>query len=338
MSTSAIVLSGGGARGAFQVGVLRQLMVEQGIVPKVISGVSIGAVNGFFAAQGPDQIKKLESFWREVETSRDVYRSRWFAVMLMYLGWQWGYPSIYKPGPFQKRLRRYIRKAKGKEFISDFRCGAVDLISGNYKSINQDHHLLDQFIMACMSVPVIFPAIKIKDKKEKLLTGVYVDGALRNVTPLMEVIRHYPDVTEIHVVMTTSTEINEYQDRFKKFRPLVTRSVDINQHEMLVRDIENVLIRNKLCQLVAGRERTGGPASSPEMVSGYRHIDLKVYHPMYGDLDHLLKFDQASISHAIEAGELAANNPINNASLQQWFDTQAEGPVETQQGRVFIES
>ncbi len=330
MST-AIVLSGGGARGAFQVGVLRQLLVEQEIVPEVISGVSIGAINGFFAAQGPEQIKKLESFWREVEKCSDVYRSRWFAIMFMYLGWQWGYPSIYKPGPFQKRLRRYVRKAmKTGEFVSDFRCGAVDLISGNYKSIDRDHHLLDQFIMACMSVPILFPAIKIKDKKEKLLSGVYVDGAVRNVTPLVEVIRHYPDVTEIHVVMTTSTEIDEEHDRFKKFRSLVSRAVNINQHEMLIRDIESVLMRNELAAF--HRNTMPGP-------SRYRHVELKVYQPLAGDLDHLLHFEQESINHAIEAGELAADTPIGNEQLQQWFDLdQGEGPVEIRQGREFIPS
>ncbi len=331
--SKAIVLSGGGARGAFQVGVLKELLLEQAMVPEVISGVSIGAVNGFFAAQGPDQIKKLESFWREIETSSDVYRSRWFSVMLMYMGWQWGYPSIYKPGPFQKRLRRYVRKSKGNEFVSDFRCGAVDLISGNYKSIGKDHYLLDQFIFACMSVPVIFPAVKIKDKKDQLLNGVYIDGAVRNVTPLMEVIRHNPNVTEIHVVMTTGTEIDEHQDRFKRFRPLVGRAVDINQHEMLVRDIENVLIRN---ELAAFHKNT-----MPEPVtSRYRHIDLKVYHPLYGDLDHLLKFDQESISHSIEAGGLAAATPLGNNELQQWFNAQGEDETsaETRQGREFIPS
>jgi NTE family protein len=56
-----LVLSGGGARGAFQVGVWKVLLEHPqglGALPQVISGTSAGALNGALIAAGlsPDQM------------------------------------------------------------------------------------------------------------------------------------------------------------------------------------------------------------------------------------------------------------------------------------------
>ncbi len=61
------VLGGGGARGALQVGALRYLM-EQGIVPDLMVGTSIGAVNAtFLASRGytPQTLEELVQTWRD---------------------------------------------------------------------------------------------------------------------------------------------------------------------------------------------------------------------------------------------------------------------------------
>lgn len=67
MKKLAIVLSGGGARGALQVGALRALL-EAGIHPDLFVGTSIGAVNAaFLAVNGfsSEGIDRLESAWQE---------------------------------------------------------------------------------------------------------------------------------------------------------------------------------------------------------------------------------------------------------------------------------
>ena len=62
----ALVLSGGGGRGAYHVGVLRYLE-EQGWEPDIIVGTSIGAVNGAALASGHDATSLWE-LWRDLET------------------------------------------------------------------------------------------------------------------------------------------------------------------------------------------------------------------------------------------------------------------------------
>lgn len=77
--TPALVLSGGGARGAYQVGVLRQIARQHPELSfPVITGVSAGAINATFIAshpgEFPDATDELAELWSELSTSR-VMRS-----------------------------------------------------------------------------------------------------------------------------------------------------------------------------------------------------------------------------------------------------------------------
>lgn len=77
--TPALVLSGGGARGAYQVGVLRQIARQHPELRfPVITGVSAGAINATFiashAGELTDATDELTELWSELSTSR-VMRS-----------------------------------------------------------------------------------------------------------------------------------------------------------------------------------------------------------------------------------------------------------------------
>mgnify|MGYP000053028736 FL=1 len=67
----AFVLSGGGSLGALQVGALR-LLLEKNIVPDIVVGCSVGALNASFLAGTPtlQEVTRLEEVWRSVTTER----------------------------------------------------------------------------------------------------------------------------------------------------------------------------------------------------------------------------------------------------------------------------
>ena len=71
----AFVLSGGGSAGAAQVGMLRALF-EAGIVPSLLVGCSVGALNAAFVAMDPtlDRIDELDRLWRGLDR-RSVFGS-----------------------------------------------------------------------------------------------------------------------------------------------------------------------------------------------------------------------------------------------------------------------
>jgi NTE family protein len=77
-SDLALMLSGGGARAAYQVGVLRLLARElPGVVPGILTGVSAGGINAAYLAahQAPfaDKVENLAGIWSNIHID-DVFR------------------------------------------------------------------------------------------------------------------------------------------------------------------------------------------------------------------------------------------------------------------------
>ena len=75
-----LILDGGGARGAYQIGAWKAL-VEAGIKVNAVAGTSVGALNGALICMG--DVKKAENIWSEMTFSRvmdvdDEYMERLF--------------------------------------------------------------------------------------------------------------------------------------------------------------------------------------------------------------------------------------------------------------------
>ncbi|MGW1214450.1 patatin-like phospholipase family protein [Streptomyces sp. NPDC002499] len=76
--TVAICLSGGGARGDFEVGALR-LLYDRGIRPDILVSTSVGSVNAVKLAEGEDPahpergLSGLERLWASLRTNADMY-------------------------------------------------------------------------------------------------------------------------------------------------------------------------------------------------------------------------------------------------------------------------
>ena len=62
-----IVLEGGGAKGAYQIGAWKALR-ETGVRIKGIAGASVGSLNGALICM--DDLEKAEDIWKNIEYSR----------------------------------------------------------------------------------------------------------------------------------------------------------------------------------------------------------------------------------------------------------------------------
>ncbi len=61
----ALVMSGGGSKGDFQAGVADVLYHEVFVRPHIVTGTSVGAINGAVLAEGePDSVELLKRVWR----------------------------------------------------------------------------------------------------------------------------------------------------------------------------------------------------------------------------------------------------------------------------------
>jgi NTE family protein len=98
-----LVLPGGGARGAYQVGVLRALaeIWSEGGRPgypfPVISGSSAGAINASVLASHADSMeegtRRLEHFWRGLHCSR-IYRTDALTILATGLNWMMSFTPL----------------------------------------------------------------------------------------------------------------------------------------------------------------------------------------------------------------------------------------------------
>jgi NTE family protein len=175
-----LVLSGGGANGAFEVGALQHLIGFKKIHYDVICGVSVGALNGAVLAQYPKgmedaAIKDLTTLWDGVSKNSDIYRS-WYHGLLWKLPWLWK-SSLYCTNPLKQLVRENVDPSRLQKSGKKFRVGAVCWNTGEYRLWGEQHKDIVAGILASSSFPVFFEPIE--------LDGLwYTDGGLRDITPI----------------------------------------------------------------------------------------------------------------------------------------------------------
>ncbi|OUS14738.1 patatin [Gammaproteobacteria bacterium 50_400_T64] len=211
--TTALVLSGGGARAAYQVGVLKALAQ---ILPRtshnpfpIICGTSAGAINALAIAGRPGpfrlRARKLEAIWRNMHAG-DIYRTDAWGVLkntlrlglsFMHSGYGVGRSvALLDNSPLQHLLTNYIRFRHIDEAILSgdlmaVSTTAMDYDTGKSVAFFQGNHdcwtrsrrhgirtgLSIDHLMASSAIPLIFPARAIDSR-------FYGDGAMRQLKPL----------------------------------------------------------------------------------------------------------------------------------------------------------
>lgn len=213
----ALLLQGGGALGAYQGGVYQALM-ESGIYPDWVAGISIGAVNSAIIAGNPREksVQRLREFWEfitpetpwdmwhcGVDAGGDVSRrtvNHMSAAIAMLQGvngffsprfpMPWlmqsgasGATSYYDTSAFKSTLEQFIDFDRINEDGTQLSVGAVNVRSGNFVYFDtQTHEITPEHIMASGALPPGFPGVEIEGE-------MYWDGGLVSNTPLQWVLQ-----------------------------------------------------------------------------------------------------------------------------------------------------
>jgi len=211
LSGLGLILSGGGARGAYEVGVLDYIFSEfldaQGNPPKVdlISGTSVGAVNGAFVASHiedvPNAMKHMVGLWTGLELA-DVlgFGLRQAAGLYRVLLGGTESRGVFDPTNLSaivgrnirwRRLRRNIRTGALQALtVSTTHVGSgqpvifVDAAPGVGIPESLGLHALvrrakigQHHVLASAAIPLVFPSVEIGDE-------IHCDGGLRLNTPM----------------------------------------------------------------------------------------------------------------------------------------------------------
>jgi len=168
---TAFAISGGGARGAAQVGMLRAL-VEREITPDFIVGVSIGAWNGAWLAHRPDLawVKQLEEVWRHV-TRRTLDMVWWRAARNMVRRKS----SLYEGDGLSRFVARHLQVHDFEDLAVPLHTVAIDLTMGSKAVFS--HGPLGPAVLASSAIPGVFPPVTIDGRQ-------HVDGGLVDPTGL----------------------------------------------------------------------------------------------------------------------------------------------------------
>ena len=100
------MLSGGGAKGAFQVGVLDQLITKRKVKVDIAVGTSTGSIQALAVAE--DDLPKLIRLWTEIKGNDDIYRKRGGTFLAVING----KPSLYDASPLRALLEKNVDEAR----------------------------------------------------------------------------------------------------------------------------------------------------------------------------------------------------------------------------------
>jgi hypothetical protein len=198
----ALVLSGGGARGAFTAGAVYHLVVDRQCDFADISGVSVGALNGAVLAQAATsddrqqslknlgkQAEELVAVWESIKGTQDIFKKRFLGMLRLGL---LKAESVNDFGPLQKLIQTHVSPHK---LLSGrtVRVGVVSFWDGKYREIvaskvsEQENQTFLKYILASASIPISGRMPQIQDDPsiadEKQWTQ-FADAGLRRVTPL----------------------------------------------------------------------------------------------------------------------------------------------------------
>lgn len=224
----ALVLSGGGAKGAYQVGVLKAL-AEMGHEYDAYYGVSVGALNAAYLGMYQnfaDGVKDLEEIWFNLDT-KQIYK-KWFMWPLT-VPFK---PSIYNSTPLEEWVDRELQHER---FMKPVSVGWTSLATGEYRSTRNVYDDFKKAVVASASFPGFFKPVEFRN-------DWLIDGGVRNVTPLKEAIDD--GAVQIDCVVLDAEGV-EYSGKKPKAFNVLARTINIMLDEIVENDIKTCKLYNK---------------------------------------------------------------------------------------------
>jgi NTE family protein len=168
----AFVLGGGGVLGAHEVGMLRAL-AEGDIVPDMVLGTSIGAVNGaFFAADPtPGGVERLTELWRDTTWSE---RSPAATLRRLSTLARTG-THLQSLSEMRERLAALLPVSRVEDLRVPFQCVAASIERAAEHWF--DSGPLIEVVLASCAVPGILPPVPIDGEH-------FIDGGIVNSIPV----------------------------------------------------------------------------------------------------------------------------------------------------------
>ena len=305
-SKNALVLTGGGARAAYQVGVLMAIAKfvprNHGIPFPILSGTSAGAINttglACYASCFHLGVKKLEWIWKNLTTDR-IYHSDPLRVFgnigkAMLASFQADYAnktarSLLNNAPLRDLLNMVV---DFKRIDSNILRGYLDAVSvtassyssGDSISFYQSEQLIppwyrakrrgqqgkinSEHLMASAAIPMIFPSVKIHKEH-------FGDGSVHQLSPLSPAI--HLGAERLFIVGVEQPKeplhVTENNPHPPTSATIAGHMLDTVFADTLQSDLERMTRINTTLSLIPKKQR--------QSIEGLKHIDSLVLNPSH---------------------------------------------------------
>lgn len=319
---NALLLVGGGARAAYQAGVLRSLARSfPHLNFPILSGISAGAINAAMLANSTEEFlrttERLVALWEEI-TLEQVFRTQFRTLGPTVLKWAVrmaaggasslpGVREVVDTTPLRNFLHRALETPDGRlrgieTNLGSGRLSAVGFTTAKYPSGQSttwvqgrdvtpwQHHgrcgipasLTVEHIMASSALPLVFPAVRLAD-------GWHADGGVRLTAPLSSSV--YLGADRIVAISTLrSPSPSESAPPFPDYPPTSTvlgmliDSVFVDQLDA------DALALRQMNQLIADHPRA--------LAAGRRPVEVLVIRPSE-DLGNLAREFESELPRAL---------------------------------------
>ncbi|MGI8707793.1 MAG: patatin-like phospholipase family protein [Actinomycetota bacterium] len=169
---TAFVLGGGGLLGASEVGMLRALL-ERAVIPDLIVGTSIGALNGAVLAADPslEGVARLADLWGNVEQSGVFSGSMLGRITTLARTRTHAHPRE----PLRELIEKRLTVSRIEDLKIEFQCVAASI------ELAAEHWFTEgpiaDAVLASSAVPGLLPPVRIGDEH-------FFDGGLVNSIPV----------------------------------------------------------------------------------------------------------------------------------------------------------
>ena len=327
----ALVLSGGGIKGAYQAGAIVEV-IERGFLPTAIYGISVGSINGgmlasyvgeqILAGNRPDLLaaaRRVEKYWHDSITDFKKLgspRSKFVLLWEVLFGNFNGMINVDGAiGIIRKEIRKENLRAAAKEGLSFF-AGTLNLTAGIYLDAEGIEDQIVEYVIASGMQPIVMPmrVIPPVSSKPPLPQGTkevpaskkpgdvdpedsWLDGGLHNVAPIGAAINKKYD----QIVCIACRPDTLGRGSFQLGLPaLGERISDVVAQRLLDNDIAQALEINKWVDLL----QQEGQKSDVDVafLSRFKRINLRLIRPA-DELDvDLQTFTRADVERMIETG------------------------------------
>ncbi len=270
---TALVLSGGGAKGAYEAGIALTL-AARGVPIRLAAGSSAGALNA--AALTDGRLDRLDALWRGVSREQ-VYALRpgvFFAGLLP--GWLTllaldGAGSLLDPRPLRELIAGAVDFGRVRASPVALRVVATDLERRERRVFDNQTVSVDA-LLAASAVPGMFPPVAVDG-------ALLVDGGLVARAPVLEALEGGVSVARVIVVLSYAAD--ERGQRATTMRRILEEAFETAMVHQIRRDVDLARLKH--------------PA-----------VEVQLLTPSAPLLLRPLDFDGAAMARALERGRADA--------------------------------